>query len=239
MSDSQTTSDPDQRRRRIDRIRKLLALGHAAGATEHEAATALEMAQRQMEAWDITEGEMRAQAASEAFTETGASVRVPAWEARLAVAVGCAFACDSIHHGGRWSYVGIDPAPEIATYAFDVLRRQCLRARTDYVRTQLRRVVNRRNKTRRADLFTMGWIETAVSKARITVRRPKENAAVAAFKALSYPSLTDLAPFDRNAGRALREHEMRDRQHGRLTGIAADFHVGVNGHRRPPRLAAD
>jgi hypothetical protein len=234
MANDTRQADPDLRKKKIDRVRKLLAL--AKGSSDHEAAAALDKAQQLMEAEGITEQEMQAQAATEAFSETGAAKRVPSWEDKLACAIGRAFACDAIHHRGRWSFVGIDPLPEIAIYAFDVLRRQRLRAREVYVEKHLSRVTVRKNKVRRADLYCDGWIDTAVSKARRMARRPEDTGAVRAYKALTYPALIDLKAVDRNGDRTLRDYEMRDLHRGRLHGADAELRVGVGLQGQPAAM---
>lgn len=218
----------DARSRKIDRIRKLLALARNKGASDHEAATALQMAQAQMEAEDISTTEIHAAEAAEAFTDSGARARVPEWESRLGWSIANIFACDSIHHrDGRWSFVGIDPLPQIASYAFDVLRRQCLAARKDYIATSLKRVTVKANKTRRADLFCEGWIQTAVSKARRLPRAAEHDQAVKAFKQIRYGTMNNLTPMDRNKDRNLRDYEIRDLHRGRLAGDDAELRTGM------------
>ncbi|MGE4278178.1 MAG: DUF2786 domain-containing protein [Magnetospirillum sp.] len=218
----------DDRTRKIERIRKLLALARNKGASDHEAATALQMAQAQMEAEGITDTEIHATEATEAFTDGGARSRVPEWESRLGWNIANIFACDSIHHhSGTWSFVGIDPLPQIASYAFDVLRRQCLAARKEYIATSLKRVTVKANKTRRADLFCEGWIETAVSKARRLPRAAEHDQAVKAFKKIRYGSLDSLVPVDRNKDRTLRDYEWRDLHRGRQAGDDAELRTGM------------
>ncbi|MDG3444592.1 DUF2786 domain-containing protein [Nitrospirillum amazonense] len=217
----------EPRARRVERIKKLLALSNSAGANEHEVATALQMAQRLMEADGITDSDLAAADASENFTQSGAPVKVPAWENKLAGAIMGAFGCDAIYHGASWSFVGIDPAPEIAAYAFDVLRRQCLKARAAYVSKELKRVTVRANKIRRADLFCEGWIATAVAKARPVARTKQASAAIAALTSLTYGQLKSINTINRNDGRTLRDYELRDRQRGAKAGKEVDFHLGL------------
>ncbi|MBC7908404.1 MAG: DUF2786 domain-containing protein [Rhodospirillaceae bacterium] len=221
----------EARARKIERVRKMLALANNSGATEHEAATALQMAQALMAEEDISDIEVLATEASEAFTDGGAKARVPAWEDALGRAIASIFACDAIHHHrGAWSFVGIDPLPEIATYAFDVLRRQCLQARKDYIAKQLKRVTVKANKTRRADLFCQGWVDTAKSKARRLPRATEHDQAVMAFKEVRYGTLATLKAVDRNKDRSLRDYEHRDRDRGRLAGHDAQLRAGMSVH---------
>lgn len=230
------SSNPD-RENRVRRIQKLLDLARSPGANEHEAALALEKARAQMEADGVTEPELLATAAAEHFTERGAASKVPKWEDSLAAAIGRTFGCDVIHHTGNWSFVGIDPCPEIAGYAFDVLHRQCQKARSEYLQSHLKRVKTRAIKTRRADLFCEGWIAAAIGKARAMARRPEDVDAIRALKATRYPNLSKLVPIDRIGGRRLRDHEERDQHRGRLSGADAELRVGVGVAATPvPRI---
>ena len=42
-----------------------------------------------------------------------------------------------------WEFIGFDPAPEIASYSFEVLYRQLKKARNEYIKTNLNRGQNR------------------------------------------------------------------------------------------------
>lgn len=223
------------RERKAERIKKLLTLANNRGATEHEAATALRMAQEMMEAEGITEDDIAALEAAEQFTVAGAVVRVPLWESTLAAAIAAIFGCDSIHHRnlGTWSFVGIQPLPDLAGYAFDVLHRQCLVARRNYLAEGLRRVKVRKNKIRRADLFCDGWIQTAVSKATAMRRPAAHSRAIAAYKNRQYGEMTDLTPLDRNSGRLLGDRDYQDLLKGRQAGDAAELRTGVGGMNAP------
>jgi len=220
--------DPD-RKKRIDRIRKLIGMAADRGATEHEAATALEMAQRAMAEEGITETELLAAEAAESYSRSGAHQRVPKWESALASAIGQGFACDVVHHGyeGKWSFVGIEPLPELASYAFQVLYRQCQKARAAYIGTELKRVKRRVVKTRRADQFCDGWVVMASKKIRTISRPARHSSVIAAFKQQRYGQLSSLATTDRNAGRNLRDHDLRDIGAGMREGEDAELRNGV------------
>ncbi|WP_372400263.1 DUF2786 domain-containing protein [Azospirillum sp. HJ39] len=235
-------SDTPERTRRIDRVRKLLAVARDPGATEHEAATALAMAQRLMEDFGISDQECRARDACENQTERGTRANEPPkWEDDLAGLIGRAFACDLIFlASGKWAFIGIDPLPEVAAYAFDVLHRQLSRARRTYIAEKLKRVTVRANKVRRADLFCDGWVAGVARKVNRMVRRPEDGDAIKAYTALAYPSLTELSPRDRNADRNLRDYEHRDWQSGRRDGQSAELNAGVGvGGAAPALIGAD
>ncbi|MGA1856946.1 DUF2786 domain-containing protein [Azospirillum sp. 11R-A] len=237
-----SSHDTSERARRIERVRKLLAVARDPGATEHEAATALAMAQRLMEEGGISDQECRAHDACENQTERGTRANdPPKWENGLAGLIGRAFACDLIFHmSGRWSFIGIDPLPEVAAYAFDVLHRQLSRARRTYIAEKLKRVTVRANKVRRADLFCDGWVAGVAKTVNRMARRPEDGDAIKAYVALTYPSLTELSPRDRNASRNLRDYEHRDWQSGRHDGQSAELNTGVGvGGAAPARIGTD
>ena len=233
-------SDPD-RKKRIDRIRKLIALAGGRGATDHEAALALEMAQRAMAEEGITETDLLAAEAAESYARSGAQQRVPKWESALATVIGQGFACDLVHHGYevQWSFVGIDPLPELASYAFQVLFRQCQKARTAYIATELKRVKRRAVKTRRADQFCDGWVLTASKKIRSISRPARHSSAITAFKQQRYGQLVSLTTTDRNAGRNLRDHDWRDIDAGMRQGDDAELRNGVGLGAGPVGLIED
>jgi len=225
---------------RLARVKKLLNLSRNAGASEHEAATALEMAQRIMAEHGISADDLAASEAAEAFVKSGAAVRVAAWESWLAAGLAEAFGCDVLHHGrrgGQWSFIGTGGGPEIAAYAFHVLRRQCLQARAAYIAEHMRRVTVRANKVRRADMYCEGWVSTAMAKALPVRQSTEAQQAIKALTAQKYGALEKLKPVDRNEGRKLKAHEIMDHLRGRSAGKEIDFRQGVGtGGAASPQL---
>lgn len=200
------------------------------------------MARKLMEDDGISDQECRARDACENKTERGTRANnPPKWEDNLAALIGRAFACDLIFHmSGNWSFIGIDPLPEVASYAFDVLHRQLVHARRAYIADTLKRVTVRANKVRRADLFCDGWVAGVARKVNHMARRPEDGEAIKAYTALTYPSLDDLSPRDRNADRNLRDYERRDWQSGRRDGQSAELNSGVGvGGAAPAQIGSD
>lgn len=223
---------------RLARIKKLLNLAHNAGASEHEAATALEMAQRMMAEAGISADDLAASEAAEHFAPAGAAVRVPVWENMLAGGIAGAFACSAVLHLYRfkWSFIGVGSTAEIAGYAFDVLRRQCLAARAEYINQNLRRVKVRNNKIRRADLFCQGWVSTALAKALPMRKSPETQRAIDALKSQKHGPMGTVKAIDRNEGRNLRAYEENDRMRGAAAGRQADYRQGVRSDGVGPEL---
>lgn len=214
----------------LDKIKKCLAL--ATSANEHEAAAALRQAQKLMQAHGLTDQDVQASQAGEAGVKAGAEVKPSAWETSLAMSVGDAFGCRTLFRSGRagsWVYIGVGAGPEVAGYAFSVLHRQAKRARAAYIADILKRVKRATIKTRRADLFCEGWVQTAVAQLTRWDATADQEEKVKAFVSVNYPSLRNMKPIDRNAGRDLRDHEWNDLGRGQVAGRGAVLNRGVGG----------
>jgi hypothetical protein len=234
MEQEMTEAELAARKKLIDRVRKILALAGDPGATEYEAANALEKAQKAMMEEGITDAELLAAAAGESYAASSAAQRVPQWESILARNVARGFACEHVFHAsgdrrsGQWCYIGIGPLPEIASYAMQVLLRQCLRARATYIETTLKRVKKRDIKVRRADLYCDGWVRSASVKLSNIARPAQQRAAILAFKEIKYRGeLVSLREIDRSSGRNLRDHEWRDYHAGQRGGQDAELRTGM------------
>jgi hypothetical protein len=153
----------------INKIRKCLAL---AGSSEpHEAAAALRQAQKLMLQHGIDHPELLAAGIGEEWAKASASKTPPKYEAQLAWIIGQAFNCEPIFSPrvnkartaltGGYVFVGAQPAPEVASYTFEVLRAKLTRARSSYMDVALKRY--RKNKTAAADKFCEGWVRAVYS----------------------------------------------------------------------------
>lgn len=214
----------------LDKIKKCLAL--SASSNEHEAEAALRQARKLMEAHGITDLDVQAAQAEERRAKAGAKSSPSKWETMLAVKVGDAFACHVIFsHGwraGEWCFIGCGAAPEVAHYAFSVLHRQAKRAREEHIKTKLKRC-KAATKTRRADLFSEGWVSSVVGAISAFAGSEQQTTAIDAFMATHYPSLATLKTRNRNDGRKLRDHEYDDFAAGHRSGRDAQLNRGVGG----------
>lgn len=219
----------------LDKIKKCLAL--SASSNEHEAETALRQARKLMDAYDITELDVQAAEAEERRAQSAAK-RTPAnWETMLAMKVGDAFGCRVIFrsgwsHVGEWCFIGCGAAPEIGHYAFTVMHRQAKRAREEHIKAKLKRC-KVATKTRRADLFSEGWVRSVVGTIATFAGNERQSAAIDAYMGKHYPSLSNLKARDRNDGRQLRDHEYNDYAAGSRSGRDAQLNRGVGGTERP------
>jgi hypothetical protein len=178
----------------IEKIKKLLALSKSANV--HEAALAMEHAQRLMEEHNLTIQDVRA---SDVKTHEGpmAKAKVPAKHVQalagmVASSLGChLFMTATEVSWGKWEsrvcFIGIESAAELAGYAFDVLRRQLDRDRREHIAGMKR--CGRETKVRRADAFCTAWVWQVSSKVRRLALPPEQEAAIVAFTEKEHPNL--------------------------------------------------
>ena len=156
----------------LAKIRKCLALGKS--ANEHEAAAAMRQAHALMREHGLDGDDVDLAAIREAGT-LARSPAIAAWDATLAQTVADAFGCcvffstySEISRSGLLAgrplrrrrnvvFVGAGAAPNVATYAYDVLLRQCTRARAEHVRKQPR-ACKPATKSARGDAFATGRV---------------------------------------------------------------------------------
>lgn len=215
----------------LARIRKCLAL--ARSANEHEAAAALAKARQLMDEHGVDQvdidsidvGETRAKG-SGAWTPTR-------WETGLVDAVTRAIPVEVLACGDEgWSFVGLTPAPEIASYAFTALYRQLKRARADYMRDRLKRVTTAARKTARADAFAEGWVEAVWRAIARLYPESEVDPVVRAWLQRRYPRTAPLEPRERDAGKAGEN----DKARGHLAGRDVQLAQGVTAAAPAARL---
>jgi hypothetical protein len=223
----------------IAKIKKCLAL--SASSNEHEAEAALRQARKLMEAHGISGLDIQAAEAEERRAKSGAKSQPANWEAMLAGKIADAFACQVIFSSGfwrgvgDWCFIGCGAAPEVAHYAFTVLHRQAKRAREEHIKARLKRC-KVSAKTRRADLFSEGWVRSVARTIAAFSGTEQQAAAIDAYMAKHYPALGSLKSRDRNDGRKLRDHEYSDYAAGQRSGRDAQLNRGVGGQATPLAL---
>lgn len=171
----------------IEKVKKLLA--RASSSEPHEAALALQMAQRMMAEHNLTMetvevGEIR----SERLRSVATKSKAKGWELRLydgiAKAIGCGlmfsrgmdYVTDSRMYA---SYLFIGPTAEvqIARYAAHVLQRQLVRARARFTKG-LNPNMPRAHKTGEVDAYCSGWVASALSKVTPLAPHPARALAI-------------------------------------------------------------
>ena len=151
----------------LQKIKKCLALGRAAG--EHEAAAAMRQAQKLMEQFNLRERDVSMADVSEVKVRAS-STAANVWELNLVNLIAEAFGCETFGQitgkfndagnyvrARHWVFVGIDSAPTVAGYACEVLVRQCVKGRLAHIGKQPRNC-KPITKTARGDAFALGWV---------------------------------------------------------------------------------
>lgn len=142
-------------------IRKIKAcLARAGSSNENEAQMAMRQAQAMMRNYKLSELDVLAQDVGTTTKKTGLS-RMALWQRSLAVAAADAFGCKAIQSTAPWGeisfvFIGVNPASELAAYAYDSLLQQIKAARKAYQRKTLA-------SRKRADDFCIAWV-SAVSR---------------------------------------------------------------------------
>lgn len=115
-----------------------------------------------MHAHGISELDIDIAVVSESSVSTRSQNRPPVWMSRLARVVSKAFGVTYFHRDrintNQYVFVGIGPSPEIAGYAFTVLRRQLTRARRDWIKNRYGKRGKVSTRTRKGDLFALAWV---------------------------------------------------------------------------------
>ncbi len=174
----------------IARIKKCLAL--SGSSNEHEAAAALRQAQALMRQFAVEEDHIAASYVSEAACKSGVRSEPPQHLCHLGRTIGNAFACDLFFshdlRGQIVKFVGADPGPALAQYAYTVLRRALERDRSAYVATLKR--CKRTTKIRRGKAFALTWVLAVSSTVSEFAGTDEDRERIASYLSSHYPALT-------------------------------------------------
>ncbi|MBH04014.1 MAG: hypothetical protein CMP08_07805 [Xanthomonadales bacterium] len=220
-----------QRDKAIEKIRKCLAL--SASSNEHEAATALRQAQALMREFSVSESQVAAAEATESSCLSGVKSQPPQHLVVLARTCANAFACDfligSELRGQTMTFVGTDPGPRLAQYAYTVLRRALERDRKAYVATLKR--CQRKTKIRRGQAFALTWVIAVAQTVQEFAGTDADRQRIAAYTSEHYPSLASMPV------RQTRIHGRDDAalEAGFRRGETQSLHRPINGQRNDQR----
>lgn len=219
----------------LKKIKKCLALGRS--AEPHEAAAAMRQAQKLMDEYRVSERELQLVDAREARAPAR-SPAINAWENMLVALVCDAFGCEHFsqatsryNEAGNWErkrthvFVGLDATPEVAAYAFDVLARQCAKARLAHIGKQPRNC-KPITKTARGDAFAKGWVYGASEKVHAFSQPEETKALLLTYLQEKHPELKKVKPRDTTSKRR------QDYGHvaaGVRAGSLAELNRGVGG----------
>ncbi len=224
----------------IEKIKKCLALSKS--ANQHEAAAALRQAMAFMERYKIDANDPELLGIAEACILGSGSQKPTVFEAILANSIAKMMGCKVILSGdikitkdlhfkkvAAWKFIGFDPAPEIASYAFDVLYRQLKKARSVFISENLKRVQIKANKVKRADLFCEGWVLEATKLVSELNPNKDEMNQIQTYVQQKH-NVRNSEPTDRNK----KTNTNTDRYHndlhaGRQAGKNAKLNNAMNG----------
>lgn len=217
----------------ISKIKKCLAL--AKSDNPNEAATALRQAQALMRQYGVNDLDLSLADVGECAVKSR-NAAIVNWESRLCGIVAAAFGCERIFQSKRvlaknltikkinnYVFIGMGAAPEIAQYAFDVLVRQCVKARKAHIAT-LSKNCKPLTRTARGDLFAAGWVSGVQALVQRFASNEQDNSLVVQYMEQKYPDLFEAKAKDRTAGKNITP---RDYHAGREEGKNAKLDRGV------------
>lgn len=144
----------------------------SSSSNEHEAAMALKQMQAMMKKHNISESNVLAFEVNDSEYKTSTKGKPKAWVWDLHGSIAQALDCKSYLRGrhsddkARLVFVGIGNTPDIASYAFDVLYRKVLDDRKRYLKHDIGHIQSSKLKTKMADAYCEGWVNSAYKKAR-------------------------------------------------------------------------
>lgn len=218
----------------IKKIKKCLAL--AASPNPHEAAAAMRHAQALMRDHGLSETDLSLADVGEHKAAARHNVAVP-WEVELADLVanafGCSYFCGTVAllSGRRgikrklhYVFVGVGAAPEVASYTFDVLARQCSKSRAAHVAKQPK-ACKPVTKTARGDEFARGWVYGVQDLVGRFANSERNAALIEQYMAQKHPAMSEGKVKDRTKGRNVSHN---DTMQGVRAGRSAQLERGVS-----------
>lgn len=214
----------DDKEKAIRRLKKLMALTGSSNA--NEASAALARAQKLADAHGITQDDIEIFNINESICDywpVGAS-NPPRYMAYLLQVIKDAFGVDCILLGNGVSFYGLYNRPELAAYTFEVLGRQLIKARRDFIKIQNKRIKTS-TKTARGDKFAEGWIIAVLNKIEKLARTTREVELAERWLEKRYTRTVT-----RNARESGKTRDNDNaRTSGYLEGRQASLHHPVNG----------
>ncbi|PTQ91240.1 DUF2786 domain-containing protein [Agitococcus lubricus] len=211
----------------LDKIKKLLSLAKSDNTNEAEAA--LRQARKLMDMHQLDITEIQASEVHEEQIPSVASKMPPTWMIRLAQTCASAFGCEivgtqSFFEGYTFKFIGVDIAPDLSKYAYEVLARQLQKARKEFVAKQTR--CKLATKRRRGEEFANAWIDAVANKVSDFAGADEQQlTAIKAYKAKHYPNLNSV-PVKR---RTTHGRDINAYQQGYEAGQTAQLNRGVSG----------
>jgi hypothetical protein len=219
----------------LSKIKKCLAL--AKSSNPHEAAAAMRQAQKLMAEHNVTDTDVSLADVSEVEASAQLNASTP-WETKLSNMIAAAFGCDlfsrtSVHltrsldlvRKREYVFVGVGAAPQVASYAYASLSRQCARDRLAHIRKQPKNC-KPITKTARGDEFALGWVYGVRNLVESFAGTERDQQLIEQYMAARYPDLRTTQVKDRAKGRNISHNDMAQ---GHASGMKAQLNRGVGG----------
>lgn len=217
----------DTQKKLLDKINKCLAL--AKSSNPNEAATAWRQAKALMAAHNLGKSDVIASSAITARFDIGA--RPKTWLVKLVNTCAQAFSCKVItetNHHKEAVIIGVGNQPEFAAYTFDVLQRQLLVDRRNFVASMSTRC-KLSSKRRQGEIFAEHWVNSVWNViARFADIDEQTDEIISAYIEIQYPTLIN---------KTLESRKVTKRDHhaafaGRHAGSNAKIHRAMSRDER-------
>jgi len=216
----------------LRRIKKCLALGTDPRTPPAEAEAAMRQAQKMMALYGVEKGALVASEVGRTMFKSVRAVRPAHWEYLLVSELSRAFGCRILFCEGwgpkgakskaHWMIVGLKHQLELINYAVDVVRRQLLKARAEFV-SDLPFYQTRPEKAAHADTFCEGYVAAMRRQIHDFALTDEQREAIEAkAKSLVDPERKPLTT-DSGSGSALAAVA------GASAGAKANLHRPMNG----------
>ncbi|MFT9016445.1 MAG: DUF2786 domain-containing protein [Acetobacter sp.] len=215
----------DQKKKMMERLKRLLALSRS--ANEHEAAAALAKAQELMRELAVTEDDL--DLADYTMVEcliivTKPGHRLPIYGGMLANVVEKAFGCKAIFSDTAILWLGPKSKAEISAYSWSVLARLLNTKRAEYIFAAILQEGSPGRRAAKADTYCEGWVY-GVSKNIVEEKlSEKEMRLTTLFTSQKFPRLGTM----QQRGSGLSASDSSDAwQDGIRDGRKTRLHAGV------------
>ncbi|MGC6405228.1 DUF2786 domain-containing protein [Bisgaard Taxon 45] len=216
----------------LKKIKKLLALSKS--NNPHEAAKALEMAQKLMAEHDVNSIDVEI---SESDSKQKFSRKTGQYVHALASLIERVFGVEA-YFSDRTNnisdqkvhavFFGQEERPIIASYCFDVLYRQLQQARKAFIATQSKRL-KRSTLIARADNYCLGWVHGVYKTVQDFVLTPEEKGKMERYKNQLHEKLNLREAKARKVGDTRERNGDESGLRGYLDGKKVKLNRGVNG----------
>ncbi|WP_181318334.1 DUF2786 domain-containing protein [Photobacterium kishitanii] len=225
-------------KKKIDKIKKCLDLG--ASANEHEAARAIEMAQRLMHKYGICDADVALSGIGEHTSDDTVQMKPKVYVSQLMFALDKAFGVQSIYTAKVNSkgqlkrhakFIGERQSAMLASYSFDVCLMAIKTARRKFA-SSLHKNCKPKTKEARSDAFCLGFvgaIESNLSTMNIT---PKTDELIKTYIGKNYGELVAISSNDtmsRKRSKAERERVDSSFYMGHTAGGDFEIYQPVSG----------